>query len=90
MEYRNLGRAGVMPDYRGNGLHRRMISIRTRWAKKQGYATVVSDTTDNLPSANNLMTCGFRLYIPKIIYGPSRALYWKLDLCHSKTRNSKS
>ena len=84
-----LGRAGVMPDYRGNALHCRMIRIRTRWAKKQGYTTVVSDTTDNNPSANNLITCGFRLYVPRIVYGPSRALYWKLDLCPTKTRKSK-
>lgn len=75
-----LGRAGVMPDYRGNGLHRRMIQIRARWARKQGYATLVTDTTDNVQSANNLIACGFRMYIPKIVYGSNRMCYWRLDL----------
>lgn len=74
-----LGRSGVIPAYRGNGLQRRMIRLRVRWAKRNGYRVVVTDTTDNIPSANNLMACGFKLYMPRIVYGNPRALYWKLD-----------
>lgn len=71
-----LGRCGVLPAFRGFGVQRRLIRLRLAWAKRQGYKWAVSDTTDNVPSANNLIACGFRLYTPAIPYSFARALYW--------------
>ena len=75
-----LGRCGVVPLARGGGIQRRLVRARLAWAKRQGYRWAVSDTTDNEPSANNLISCGFKLYTPPIPYSFSRALYWKKKL----------
>ena len=75
-----LSRSGLLPAYRGRGLQKRLIRVRLNWARKAGYKIAVSDTTDNHPSANNLIACGFRLYTPPIEYGYSKTLYWKRAL----------
>jgi GNAT superfamily N-acetyltransferase len=75
-----LGRCGVVKAYRGRGIQRQMIRWRVQWAKRYGYKWAVSDTTDNIPSANNLISCGFRLYTPKVTYSFARALYWRKRL----------
>ena len=75
-----LGRCGVLPAYRGRGIQRHMIRLRVFWARRHGYKWVVSDTTDNIPSANNLISCGFKLYTPAIQYSYARALYWRKKL----------
>jgi GNAT superfamily N-acetyltransferase len=75
-----LGRCGVLSAYRGYGIQRQMIRLRVQWARRHGYRWAVSDTTDNIPSANNLISCGFRLYTPKVLYSFARALYWRKKL----------
>ena len=75
-----LGRCGVLKAYRGYGIQRQMIRLRVQWARRHEYRWAVSDTTDNIPSANNLISCGFRLYVPKIQYSFVRTLYWKKRL----------
>ena len=75
-----LGRCGVLKAYRGYGIQRQMIRLRVQWARRHEYRWAVSDTTDNIPSANNLISCGFRLYTPKIAYSFARALYWRKRL----------
>jgi GNAT superfamily N-acetyltransferase len=75
-----LGRCGVVNSFRGLGIQRQMIRLRVQWAKRHGYKWAVTDTTDNIPSANNLISCGFRLYTPAVLYSFARALYWKKKL----------
>ena len=75
-----LGRCGVVKAYRGRGIQRQMVRLRIQWARRHGYRWAVSDTTDNIPSANNLISCGFRLYTPKVLYSFARALYWRKRL----------
>lgn len=75
-----LGRCGVLKAYRGYGIQRQMIRLRVQWARRHEYRWAVSDTTDNIPSANNLISCGFRLYTPKIAYSFARSLYWRKRL----------
>lgn len=72
-----LGRCGVVKAARGQGIQRRLIRIRLAWAKRKGYKWAVSDTTDNVPSSNNLIACGFRLYTPEYKHAYVRSLYWK-------------
>lgn len=69
-------RAGVKWDYRGLGLHRRLIQVRVRYAKKQAWTHLVTDTTDNCSSANNLIANGFRMYKPSKPWGLPGACYW--------------
>ncbi len=71
-----LSRAGVMPAHRGRGLQRRLIRVRLRKARKVGWTRVVTTTYDNPASANNLIACGFRLYVPQTPWGADGTLYW--------------
>jgi len=76
-----LSRAGVMPDFRGNGLQRRFINTRLRWAKAKGYRYVITDTAPfNHASSNSLIGCGFKLYEPTHPWAADGALYWRKTL----------
>jgi len=75
-----LCRAGVLYRYRGNGLQKRLIKARIRAAKTMGFNWLISDTSDNAPSANSLIAAGFRMYDPSKPYALSNSLYWRLKL----------
>lgn len=81
-----LGRSGVLHEYRGHGIQRELIRRRCRWAKTHGFKHAYSDTTDNPPSANNLIKTGFLQHRPKVLYSFARAQYWKKVLCRIKIR----
>ena len=73
--------SGVLPGARGNGLQRRMIHARTRWAKVSGFSTVITYTlVSNPASSNSLIGAGFRLYDPEIAWLGRTLLYWKKEL----------
>ena len=74
-----LNRTGVMPAYRGYGLHSKFIQVREAKARKLGWEGLVTDTTDNNPSSNNLMTAGFKLYTPRRPWAFKNSLYWKKE-----------
>ena len=75
-----LCRSGVLPAYRGMGLQKRLISVRVRKAKQLGYNWLISDTNDNPPSSNSLISQGFKLYDPSNAYGDFKTLYWRKKL----------
>lgn len=75
-----LARAGVVFAFRGRGLQKRMILIRERLARKQGYKWAVTDTAENPASANSLISRGYKLYEPKDPWGLSTAIYWRKRL----------
>jgi len=82
-QWRNCGylcRSGVLPEYRGLGLHRRMIRTRISFARSLGWEYLFTDTRQNCASANNLIHCGFRLYDPQNPWSFSDACYWRLKL----------
>lgn len=71
-----LCRSGVLKAYRGNGLQKRLIRVRERKARKLGWTHTVTDTYNNPASANNLIACGFRNYIPRSPWGAEGVVYW--------------
>ncbi len=75
-----LARAGVLPSHRGLGLQKRMISIRERWARRNGYMWAITDTADNPASANSLITRGYRMFDPSKPWGLDYSLYWRKKL----------
>ena len=75
-----LCRAGVLPNYRGKGIQKRLIDLRIRKARRVGYRWVISDTRDNHASANSLIARGFRMFSPTKPWGFSDTLYWRLKL----------
>jgi ribosomal protein S18 acetylase RimI-like enzyme len=61
-----LSRAGVLPDFRGQGLQKQMITLRLRYAQSQGWPWVVTDThRENVASIRSLEKIGFRPYRPR-------------------------
>lgn len=75
-----LCRAGVLPEFRGQGLQKRLIRARAEFARRAGARWLITDTTANPPSVNSLVCCGFRLYEPARPWANNRALYWRKAL----------
>lgn len=66
---------GVDPKYRGQGIHKKLIKARLKKAKELKLKSVSTYTMSyNYKSANNLIACGFRIYIPKNDPNPSKYL----------------
>lgn len=77
--YGFLCRVGVLKAYQGQGLHRRLIQVRIRAAKKLGLKGVITYTVSHNPkSMNNLIKSGLRLYNPAYRYAGD-VLYWRKD-----------
>jgi len=72
-----LCRAGVLPEFRGQGLQKRFIRARLKKARALGLRWVITDTLDNPPSANSLISCGFKMFTPSDPWGINRTLYWR-------------
>jgi len=86
-----LCRAGVLDEFTGHGLQRRLILARIRKAKELGWNWLITDTTDNPASSNSLINCGFKLYEPSSPWAFKNSLYWKrkIDQDAVQRRGSK-
>ena len=77
---RNAGyfcRVGVVRRHQGRGLQLRLMRAMETKARRNGWSSVLSDTTDNLPSANSFIKAGYRLYQPEIPWAWPHTLYWR-------------
>lgn len=68
-------RCGVLPEHRGQGLQKRLIGARCRWARGRGPLYTYT-LPFNVSSANNLISCGFRMYRPQIRWLGDDVCYW--------------
>lgn len=75
-----LCRAGVLPEYQGFGLQKRLIDVRIRKARSLNWVWLITDTTDNPASANSLIAKGFKMYEPSIPWAYKHSLYWRLQI----------
>ncbi|CAB4121310.1 NAT_SF domain containing protein [uncultured Caudovirales phage] len=75
-----LCRAGVLDGYTGHGLQKRLIQARVRKAKALGWHWVITDTTQNPPSSNSLINCGFKIYKPRNPWSYKDSIYWRFKL----------
>jgi GNAT superfamily N-acetyltransferase len=58
-------RGGVLADYRGQGLQRRMLRLREDEMRQQGLGKAVTYTdADGAASMRNLIAEGYRPYVP--------------------------
>src|SRR5258708_7818515 len=55
-------RVGVLQTARGHKLQRRLLSVAARKARKNGWTSIISDTTDNPPSANAMIGGGYKIF----------------------------
>ncbi len=72
-----LCRVGVISKHWGRSLQLRLLRATERRARRSGWQSIVSDTTDNVSSANNFIRAGYRLYRPKHPWGWPSTLYWR-------------
>lgn len=70
-------RVGVLPRHRGNDLQMRLMRALEARGRHNGWEAIVSDTTDNLPSANNFIHAGYQLYQPQFPWAWPSTLYWR-------------
>ena len=73
-------RVGVLEKFRGNDLQLRLMRVLESRARHIGWGSIVSDTTDNIASANNFIRAGYRLYQPPYPWGWPHTLYWHKSL----------
>ena len=72
-----LCRAGVLDNFTGHGVQKRLIKARLAQARKLGWSWCITDTTNNPASANSLISCGFKIYRPGNPWSFRNAIYWK-------------
>ena len=75
-----LARAGTLEAVRGLGLQKKLIRERLKFAKDLGMTQAITDTTDNVASANALIATGFRLFDPDDPWGLPNTLYWRKSI----------
>jgi len=76
-----LSLSAVEPASRGQGIQRRLILARLRWARENHFAWAITYTAEkNLASANSLIKAGFKLYLPAEPWGLPHAMYWRRRL----------
>lgn len=70
-------RAGVLPGWRGQGLQKKLIKTRLKYAKKHDCVRCTTYTSDNPASENSLISCGFRRYNPESRWAGEEMTYWR-------------
>ena len=70
-------RVGVLSEHWGHRLQLRLMRVLEARARLNGWRWIVSDTTDNLSSANNFIRAGYHLFEPKDPWGWPQTLYWR-------------
>jgi GNAT superfamily N-acetyltransferase len=75
---RNSGyicRIGVPKEHCGHRLQLRLMRAMESRARRNGWNCVVSDTTRNIPSANNFIRAGYLMYQPQYPWAFPDTLY---------------
>lgn len=75
-----FSRVGVLPAHRGRGLQNRFMRTIEAAARRNGWRSIVSDTTENPPSANSFVRRGYRIFSPKFPWSLTGAIYWRKEL----------
>ena len=73
-------RVGVLSKHCGHRLQLRLMRALEMRARLNGWSSIVSDTTDNLSSANNFIRAGYRLFGPKNPWAWPHTLYWRKSI----------
>jgi hypothetical protein len=73
-------RVGVLMKHWGYGLQLRLMRALEARARQIGWCWIISDTTDNLASANNFIRAGYRLYSPQYPWAWPNTLYWRKSI----------
>jgi GNAT superfamily N-acetyltransferase len=88
---RNAGyfcRVGVLQRHWGHRLQLRLMRAMEARARRNSWSYVVSDTTGNVVSANNLIRAGYRMYWPSSPWAFPDTLYWRKTLVSDPSSHS--
>jgi hypothetical protein len=69
-------RVGVLGQHCGHRLQLRLMRAMEARARVNGWCSIVSDTTENVHSANNFIRAGYRLFVPSHPWAWANTLYW--------------
>ena len=73
-------RVGVLGAHCGHRLQLRLMRAMEARARVNGWSSIVSDTTDNLPSANNFIRACYRLFAPVHPWAWPNTLDWRKNM----------
>lgn len=82
-------RVGVIKKHCGHALQLRFMRTLETRARRNGWTCIVSDTTDNVVSANNFIEAGYRLYRPRFPWGWPNTLYWRKFISNNERRRRR-
>ena len=72
---------GLTRSARGKKLHRRLIAVRERYGRANGFTKLITYTlTTNGPSIYNLLKNGYKIYDPQNPYQGTDVVYFIKDL----------
>jgi predicted GNAT family acetyltransferase len=64
-----MDRGGILDEHRGKGIHKKLIKVRERYARSQGYKTVITYVmADNYASLFTLVRQDYKMYTPDYAY----------------------
>ncbi|MGE0677776.1 GNAT family N-acetyltransferase [Pseudolabrys sp.] len=72
-----FSRVGVLKSHRGRNLQARFMQALERRARVHGWRCMISDTTENPPSANCFIRMGWKTFDPKVRWSFPSAIYWR-------------
>lgn len=90
---RNAGyfcRVGVLQPHWGHRLQLRLMRAMEARARWNGWSRVVSDTTANVPSANNFIRAGYRMFRPSLPWAFPDTLYWQKHIVRPSSHSTHS
>ncbi len=70
-------RVGVRRRHWGRSLQLRFMRAAEKRARCHGWDCIISDTTENVVSANNFIKAGYELYQPRAPWAWTNTLYWR-------------
>ena len=83
-----FSRVGVLERHCGHALQLRLMRAIESRARRNGWSCVISDTTDNVVSANNFIRAGYRLYQPALPWAYANSLYWRKSVARKSGRRN--
>jgi GNAT superfamily N-acetyltransferase len=88
---RNAGyfcRVGVLQRHWGHCLQLRLMRAVEALSRRNGWNSVISDTTANVVSANNFIRAGYRMYEPHAPWAFPNTLYWRKRIVQNRSSHS--
>lgn len=76
-----LARAGVLNDFRGQGVQRASVNHRIRWGRRHGAKIALTYVhPDNYRSWVNLVKTGFKIYTPDFAFAGREFFYFQKEI----------